>query len=65
MSGKGATPEPLATALSHADDHLLADHWMPPQAGFVPRVRVGRRWISVLWAVPIGAGALMVLIAIA
>lgn len=65
MSDKATTPEPLETALSPADDHLLADHWMPPQAGIVPRVRIGRRWISVLWALPIGTGALMVLIAIA
>jgi hypothetical protein len=65
VSNKPATPEPLEAALTHADDRLLTDHWMPPQAGIVPRVRVGRRWISVLWALPIGTVALMVLIAIA
>ena len=42
-----------------------AHHWLPPQAGIVPRVRIGRRWVSVLWAIPIGAAALMVLIAVA
>ena len=65
MSDRATTPEPLETALSHADDHLLVDHWMPPQAGIVPRVRIGRRWISALWALPIGSVALMVLIAVA
>ena len=38
---------------------------MSPQAGIVPRVRLGRRWVSVLWALPIGTAALMVLIAVA
>ena len=65
MSDRARKPEPLETALSHADDHLLVDHWMPPQAGIVPRVRIGRRWISVLWALPIGSVGLMVLIAVA
>jgi sulfoxide reductase catalytic subunit YedY len=65
MNDKATTPELLEAALTHADDRLLADHWMPPQAGVVPRVRVGRRWISLLWALPLGTGALMVLIALA
>jgi len=60
-----ATPEPLETALSGADDRLLLNHWLPPQEGIVPRVRFGRRWISVLWALPLGAAGLVVLIAIA
>jgi len=60
-----ATPEPLETALSGADDRLLLTHWLPPQEGIVPRVRFGRRWISVLWALPLGAAGLVVLIAIA
>jgi sulfoxide reductase catalytic subunit YedY len=65
VSDKPSTPEPLEEALTKAADRLLADHWMPPQAGIVPRVRVGRRWISVLWALPLGTAALTVLIAVA
>ena len=38
---------------------------MPPQTGVVPRVRIGRRWISVLWSLPIGTVMPMVLIAVA
>ena len=57
--------EPLERALTDADDRLLSAHWMAPQAGIVPRVRLGRRWISVLWALPIGAAALVGLIALA
>src|SRR5579864_2010391 len=58
-------PEPLERALTDADDRLRLDHWMPPQAGIIPRVRLGQRWISVLWALPIGTAALVVLIAVA
>jgi sulfoxide reductase catalytic subunit YedY len=58
-------PDPLKTALSGANDRLLLDHWLPPQKGIAPRVRIGRRWISVLWALPVGAAALVLLIAIA
>ena len=39
--------------------------WLPPQEGIVPRIRIGRRWISILWALPIGAAALVLLIALA
>ena len=52
------TPEPLESALTGADDRLLLNHWMPPQAGIVPRIRIGQRWVSTLWALPIGAAAL-------
>jgi len=59
------TPDPLEATLSDADDRLLMSHWLPPKAGIAPRIRIGRRWISVLWAIPIGAVALVLLIAIA
>jgi sulfoxide reductase catalytic subunit YedY len=59
------TPEPLEAALSGADDRLRLSDWLPPQDGIVPRVRIGRRWVSVLWALPIGTAALVVLIAVA
>jgi len=59
------TREPLEARLSDAEDRLLLNHWLPPQEGIVPRVRIGRRWVSVLWVLPIGATALIVLIAVA
>jgi DMSO/TMAO reductase YedYZ molybdopterin-dependent catalytic subunit/thiosulfate reductase cytochrome b subunit len=58
-------PEPLEGALSGADDRLLLNHWLPPQNGIVPRIRIGQRWVSTLWALPIGATALIILIAMA
>jgi DMSO/TMAO reductase YedYZ molybdopterin-dependent catalytic subunit/thiosulfate reductase cytochrome b subunit len=57
--------EPLRASLSHADDRVRLDHWMRPQPGIAPRIRIGRRWINTLWALPIGAAALLCVIAAA
>ena len=57
--------DPLAATLSAADDRVLLSHWLPPQEGIVPRVRLGQRWISVLWALPLGFAALILAITIA
>ncbi len=60
-----ASHDPLAASLSVADDRILLSHWLPPQEGIVPRIRVGTRWISMLWALPLGFAALVVAVAIA
>jgi len=39
--------------LSSADDRVLLSRWLPPQAGVVPKVRIGNRWVNVLWALPL------------
>ena len=57
--------EPLRAKLSDADDRIRLNHWMPPQQGIAPRIRVGRRWINTLWGLPIAAAALLCLIALA
>ena len=59
------SPEPLRAKLSDADDRIRLNHWMPPQQGIFPRIRIGSRWINTLWALPIGAAALLCLIALA
>ena len=56
---------PITPTLSAADDRITVSNWLPPQEGIVPRIRIGRRWISTLWAIPIGAAALILLIALA
>jgi methionine sulfoxide reductase catalytic subunit len=38
----------LATNLSSADDRVRLNAWLPPQAGVVPKIRIGQRWINVL-----------------
>jgi len=45
--------DPLAQRLSGADDRVRLNEWLPPQTGVVPRIRIGRRWINVLWALPL------------
>ena len=45
--------DPLAKRLSAADDRVRLSHWLPPQAGVIPRVRIGKRWVNVLWALPL------------
>ncbi len=57
--------DPLAATLSVADDRILLSKWLPPQQGIVPLIRVGSRWISTLWAVPIGFALLIIAVAIA
>ena len=57
--------EPLRVKLSDADDRIHLNHWMPPQQGIAPRIRIGQRWINTLWGLPIAAAALLCLIAVA
>lgn len=59
------SPEPLRAGLSGADDRLRLNHWMPPQQGIFPRIRIGRRWINTLWGFPLGAAVVLCLIALA
>lgn len=57
--------DPLSSRLRSADDRILLNHWLPPQEGIVPLVRLGKSWISVLWALPIAFAALILAIALA
>jgi len=45
--------DPLAMRLSCADDRVRLNAWLPPQAGVIPRIRMGRHWINVLWSLPL------------
>lgn len=60
-----SSPDPLRTTLTDAADQVEQDHWLAPQNGIAPRIRIGRRWYNTLWALPIGTAALMVMIAVA
>jgi methionine sulfoxide reductase catalytic subunit len=57
--------DPLEVSLSSADDRVRLSHWMPPQAGVMPKVRIGRHWVSLLWALPAVFVILIVAIALA
>ncbi|SAK87424.1 molybdopterin-binding oxidoreductase [Caballeronia arationis] len=61
-----APPRDLVQAgLSPADDRVRLNHWLPPQAGVVPRIRIGQHWINVLWTLPLGFVLLVMGVAIA
>lgn len=60
-----ATHDPLERTLSAADDRVRLNEWRPPQAGVVPKIRFGRRWVSVLWALPIAFVVLVAGVALA
>jgi methionine sulfoxide reductase catalytic subunit len=46
--------DPIETNLSSADDRVRLSSWLPPQFGVVPKIRIGQRWINVMWALPLG-----------
>ena len=60
-----AAHDPLARALSAADDRVRLNEWLPPQAGVMPKIRFGQRWVSVLWALPIAFVVLVADVALA
>jgi DMSO/TMAO reductase YedYZ molybdopterin-dependent catalytic subunit/thiosulfate reductase cytochrome b subunit len=45
--------DPVAKKLSAADDRVRLSEWLPPRQGVVPRIRIGSRWINLLWALPL------------
>jgi methionine sulfoxide reductase catalytic subunit len=45
--------DPLEARLSKASSSIWPGSWLPPQWGEVPRIRVGKRWVNVLWAIPV------------
>ena len=62
------THDPLAADLTPAGARIQLEDWdrnIPPRRPIVPHIRIGKRWINVLWAVPIAGAALIVMIAVA
>jgi methionine sulfoxide reductase catalytic subunit len=59
------THDPIAANLSRADDRVLLNKWLPPQVGVVPRIRIGKHWVNVLWALPLGLVVAIIGVAVA
>src|SRR5262249_24573388 len=60
--------DPLAADLTPAGARIQLDEWnryIPPRFPFVPHIRIGKRWLNIIWAVPIAAVALIIAIAVA
>jgi methionine sulfoxide reductase catalytic subunit len=58
-------PDPLQASLSGASGRVRPDKWLPPQRAIVPRIRLGQRWISTLWALPVLVLLLVLAVAVA
>jgi len=55
---------PLEAKLTHADDRIRLNDWLPPQWGVVPHIRLGKRWFSVLWLLPLAFLFLLIGVAV-
>src|SRR5215469_5192057 len=61
-------PDPLETTLTTAADRIDLAEWsrfIPPIKARIPEVRLGKRWVSTLWILPIGFALLIIGIAVA
>ena len=59
------THDPIEASLSPADDRVLLNNWLPPKVGVVPKIRIGKRWINVLWSLPVGFVLIVIGVAVA
>jgi sulfoxide reductase catalytic subunit YedY len=59
------THDALAAKLTEGDDRIRLNHWLPPQEGIIPRIRFGKRWYNVSWAIPIAFVVLVAGVAVA
>lgn len=58
----------LHIALAQGEDVINPEAWaghVPQTSGVTPRVRLGSRWVSILWPVPISVVLLLILVAVA
>ena len=60
--------DPLEGSLSgHGKDRISLDDWaggIPQTRAQLPSVRIGRRWFSSLWLIPLGIAGLVLSIAV-
>lgn len=42
MPGVPPPHDPIEASLTSADDRVRLNHWLPPQAGVMPKIRIGR-----------------------
>lgn len=56
---------PLEPKLTPSADNIQLERWIPPQAGTMPALRIGKRWINILWAIPLAVALLLPAVAAA
>ena len=60
-----SAPDPLEAELSTAEDRITLADWsrrLPPVKARIPEVRIGKRWYSTGWLIPIGVVGVIVFI---
>src|SRR5215472_15766262 len=55
---------PFGMPLTHADDRIRLNDWLPPQWGVIPHIRLGKRWFNVLWLLPLAFLFLLISVAV-
>lgn len=65
VAAQSKPSEPAEGGLSKGETRIEAKHWLAPQTGIMPHVRILFWWINVLWALPIGGVCLVIGIAVA
>ncbi len=70
LSDRPATPllPSFRTELSRGEDRIDRPSWaggIPPAHAIAPRLRIGRRWLNIMWLIPLGFVALLAAIAAA
>lgn len=53
-------PDRRPPQIPKSHDSVILEHWAPPRVGVIPQVRIGKRWINVLWFIPIGLAGLVI-----
>src|SRR5215468_2261005 len=62
-----AAPDPLEAGLSSAEDRVVVAEWsrrIPPVRARIPEVRIGKRWYSSAWLIPIALVGVIFFIAL-
>src|SRR5215813_3827809 len=62
-----SAPDPLEAELSGAEDRIVLAEWsrrIPPVMARIPEVRIGKRWYSTAWLIPIVVVGLIVMIGV-
>ena len=54
----------LEARISRASDSIEPSTWLPPQWAQIPRIRIGKRWVNVLWILPLAFVILVLGIAV-
>lgn len=60
--------DPIHIAVTKGEDTIDSEDWaghIPQTNGVMPRVRIGSRWVNVLWAIPLTVALLLIGVALA